>query len=170
MECSVLIPPGRGSAPGRRPFRAGSAAGYAAFVSAVNETSAAGRPRRLTTAAVLTGLEGLVVAVFGVVSLAMLATDTPDGTVQAVTMAVTVLALSVLPLAAARGLWLRRRWSRGPSMIVQLLALPTGYQMATNGGVWVAGGVAITLAAVAVLACLVNPTATEALGIGPRDA
>ena len=46
----------------------------------------------------------------------------------------TVLALSVLPLAAARGLWLRRRWSRGPSMIMQLIALPVGYQMAQNGG------------------------------------
>ncbi len=71
---------------------------------------------------------------------------------------------------AARGLWLRRRWSRGPSMIVQLLALPVGWQLAQNGGVWIAGGAAAGLTGLAVLACLVNPTATEALGIGPRDA
>ena len=118
----------------------------------------------------LTGAEGLVVAAFGVVSLAMLFTDQPDGMTQAVTLAVTVLALAALPLAAARGLWLRRRWSRGPSMIVQLIALPSGYQLAQNGGFWTAGGVLVALAGVAVLGCLVNPTATEALGIGPRDA
>lgn len=128
------------------------------------------RPRRLTAAAVLTGLEGALVAAFGVVVLVKLLTDEPDGMVQAVTMAVTVLALSVLPLAAARGLWLRRRWSRGPSMIVQLIALPAGYQMAQNGGVWTAGGAVIALTGVAVLGCLINPTTTEALGIGPRDA
>ena len=62
------------------------------------------RPRRLTAAAVLTALEGAVVAAFGVASLVKLLTDEPDGMVQAVTMAVTVLALSVLPLAAERGL------------------------------------------------------------------
>ncbi|MGH3309880.1 MAG: hypothetical protein ACRDP3_04745 [Streptomyces sp.] len=128
------------------------------------------RPRRLTAAAVLTALEGVVVAAFGVGALVMLVTRTPDGMTQAVTMAVTVLALSALPLAAARGLWLRRRWSRGPSMIVQLMALPVGYQMAQNGGVWIAGGVVIALAGLTVLGCLVNPTATQALGIGPRDA
>ncbi|HEV7626547.1 MAG TPA: hypothetical protein VGO89_08620 [Streptomyces sp.] len=141
-------------------------------MSAKKETPAApaDRPRRLTAAAVLTALEGLVVAAFGVGSLVMLITDEPDGMVQAVTLAVTVLALSVLPLAAARGLWLRRRWSRGPSMIVQLMALPTGYQVAQNGGVWAAAGVAVALTGVAVLGCLINPTATEALGIGPRDA
>lgn len=128
------------------------------------------RPRRLTAAAVLTGLEGAVVAGFGVVSLVKLVTDKPDGMLQAVTMAVTVLVLAVLPLAAARGLWLRRRWSRGPSMMVQLIALPAGYQMAQNGGVWTAGGVVMALTGAVVLACVVNPTATEALGIGPRDA
>ncbi|GAB2829476.1 hypothetical protein [Streptomyces daliensis] len=128
------------------------------------------RPRRITAAAVLTALEGVVVAGFGLASLVLLFTDKPDDMTQAVTMAVTVLALAALPLAAARGLWLRRRWSRGPSMIVQLMALPVGWQMAQNGGIWVASGAAIAVTGVAVLCCLVNPTATEALGIGPRDA
>lgn len=112
----------------------------------------------------------MVVAAFGVVSLVMLVTGKPDGMVQALTMALTVLALSVLPLAAARGLWLQRRWSRGPSMIVQLMALPIGWQMAQNGGVWTALGVLLAAAGAAVLGCLINPTATSALGIGARDA
>lgn len=119
-------------------------------------------------AAVVTGLEGVVVAVFGVVSLVMSVTGHPDDMVQATTLAVTVLVLSVLPLAAARGLWLRRRWSRGPSMIVQLLALPVAWQMAQNGGGLLAAALVLALAAVVVLGCLVNPKATQALGIGPR--
>lgn len=126
------------------------------------------RPRRITVAAVLTGLEGLVVAVFGVVSVVMLFTGTPDDMTQAATLAVTVLALAVLPLAAARGLWGLRRWSRGPSMIVQLLALPVAWQMGQNGGGLAALAVLLAAAAVTVLACLVNPTAILALGVGPR--
>jgi hypothetical protein len=128
------------------------------------------RPARLGAAAVLTALEGVVIAAFGVISLVLVFTGDPDGTTQALTMGLTVLALAVLPLLAARGLWLRRPWSRGPAMIVQLLALPAGWQMAQNGGVWTAGGAAIGLTALAVLVCVVNPTATRALGIGPRDA
>jgi uncharacterized membrane protein (DUF2068 family) len=128
------------------------------------------RPARITAAAVLTALEGLVIAGFGLFSLVLLFVDEPDGMMQAVMLVVTLLAIAALPLVAARGLWLRRRWSRGPSMIVQLLALPVGWQLAHNGGVWIAAGAAAGLAGLAVLACLVNPTATEALGIGPRDA
>ncbi|GAA2071932.1 hypothetical protein GCM10009801_24090 [Streptomyces albiaxialis] len=105
---------------------------------------------------------------FGVVSLVKLITDKPDGMTQAVTLSVTVLALAVLPLAAARGLWLCRRWSRGPSMIVQLLALPVAWQLLQNGGIYAALAAVLAVAAVGVLACLINPTATEALGIGPR--
>jgi hypothetical protein len=138
-------------------------------VSAGAEDSSAARPRRITAAAVITALEGLVIAAFGVVSLVMLVTGSPDNVSQAATLAVTVLVLSALPLAAARGLWLRRRWSRGPSMIVQLIALPVGWQMAQNGGLLTAGGAAAGVAGLVVLGCLINPTATEALGIGPRD-
>ncbi|WP_344631435.1 hypothetical protein [Streptomyces glaucosporus] len=133
-------------------------------------TSAATRPARLTAAAALVAAQGLVVAGLGIAMLVMLLTGRhADDTVQALTGAATVLALSVLPLAAARGLWLLRRWSRGPAMIVQLMAVPAGWQMAQNGGVWLAGGAAIALTALAVLVCVLSPTATRALGIGPSE-
>ncbi|MDT0378093.1 hypothetical protein RM572_04795 [Streptomyces sp. DSM 42041] len=128
------------------------------------------RPARLTVAAALTAAEGAVIACFGLVSLVMLFIGDPDGLVQALTMALTVLALAALPLAAARGLWLLRRWSRGPALITQLLALPVGWQMAQNGGVWTAGGAAIGVVALVVLGCLVTPVSAAALGVGPRDA
>ncbi|MDG9702262.1 hypothetical protein [Streptomyces sp. DH37] len=128
------------------------------------------RPARITAAAVLVAVQGAVVAGLGAGMLVMLLTGSrADDTTQALAGAATVLALAVLPLAAARGLWLRRRWSRGPAVIVQLMALPVGWQMAQNGGVWLAAGAVIALTALAVLVCLVNPTATEALGIGPRE-
>ncbi len=114
---------------------------------------ARGGARRIVVAAVLTGAEGLVVAAFGVVSLVLLVTRRPDDTTQAATLAATVLALSVLPLAAAGGLWHRRRWSRGPSMIVQLIALPVAWQLGRNGGGSLAAAVVLGLAAVVVLGC-----------------
>ena len=134
-------------------------------------TSRTPRPARITVAAVLVAVQGVVVAGLGISMLVMLLTGKrADDVTQAVTGAATVLALAVLPLAAARGLWLLRRWSRGPAMIVQLMALPAGWQMAQNGGVWLVGGTAIAFSALGVLACVVNQAATEALGIGPREA
>ncbi len=142
-------------------------------VRGVSENQEQVEPKRLariTVASVLTALEGVVVAGFGIVSLVLLATRTPDGTVQAATMAVTVLALSVIPLLAARGLWLSKRWGRGPSMIVQVLSLPFGWQMAQNGGVWTLGGLVIAGVGVVVIGCLLNPPAILALRTGDEEA
>ncbi|PNG92961.1 hypothetical protein [Streptomyces malaysiensis] len=128
------------------------------------------RPARLTAAAALAAAEGVVLLGFGIYVLIMGLTGDPESPRQAEMLGVTVLALALLPLLAARGLWLRRRWSRGPAMITQLMALPVAWTLVQNGGGLLAAGVATAIAALAVLALLVNPTATEALGIGPRDA
>ncbi|MCQ8768966.1 hypothetical protein [Streptomyces telluris] len=127
------------------------------------------RPARLTAAAVLTGLEGVALAAAGIYMLAMGLLGKPDSPQQAETGGLTVLALAVLPLVAARGLWLRRRWSRGPAMITQIMALPVAWTLYVAGGAMVAAAVALVLVALGTLALLVNPTATEALGIGPRE-
>ncbi|MDX3225653.1 hypothetical protein [Streptomyces sp. ME19-01-6] len=128
------------------------------------------RPTRITAAAVLAAAEAVVLVGMGVYVLIMGLTGDPESPQQAEMLGVTVLALAVLPLAAARGLWLRRRWSRGPAMITQLMALPVAWTLVQNGGGLIAVGVVTAVAAFAVLALLINPTATEALGIGPRDA
>ncbi|MFD9816839.1 hypothetical protein [Streptomyces sp. NPDC059080] len=127
------------------------------------------RPARLSAAAVLTAVEGVTVAALGLFLLIEGVTGSPDSPQQAVTGAVTVLALAVLPLVAARGLWLLRRWSRGPSMITQIVALPVAWTLINGGGALIAAGVALAVAAFVVLGLLVNPTATVALGIGPRE-
>ncbi|MFI8358990.1 hypothetical protein ACIGD1_02300 [Streptomyces sp. NPDC085612] len=123
-------------------------------------------PGRLTAAAVLTALEGLALAGLGVYMLFVGIAGDPDSPQQAETGGITLLALAALPLVAARGLRLGRRWSRGPALITQLMAMPVAWTLYTTGGAMVAAAAALAAAAVAVVVLLVNPTATEALGIG----
>lgn len=126
-------------------------------------------PGRLTAAAGLTALEGLALAGLGVYMLFVGIAGDPDSPQQAETGGITLLALAALPLVAARGLRLGRRWSRGPALITQLLALPVAWTLYGAGGAMIAAAAALAVAAVAVVALLVNPTATQALGIGPRE-
>ncbi|WP_328300742.1 hypothetical protein OG389_25345 [Streptomyces sp. NBC_00435] len=126
-------------------------------------------PRRLTAAAALTALEGLALAGFGVYMLYVGIAGDPDSPRQAETGGITVLVLAALPLIAARGLRLGRRWSRGPALITQLMALPVAWTLWTTGGAMTAAAAALAVSAVAVVALLVNPTATGALGIGPGE-
>ncbi|MFG2621004.1 hypothetical protein ACGFXC_25650 [Streptomyces sp. NPDC048507] len=130
---------------------------------------AAPLPGRLTAAAVLTAVEGLALAGLGVYMLFVGIAGRPDSPQQAETGGITLLGLAVLPLVAARGLRRGRRWSRGPALITQLMALPVAWTLWNTGGAVRFAAVALALAAVAVAALLVNPTATEALGIGPAD-
>ncbi|WP_078897754.1 hypothetical protein [Streptomyces rimosus] len=127
------------------------------------------RPGRISAAAVLTAVEGLALAALGVYMLVVGLAGSPDSPRQAEMGGLTVLALAALPLVAARGLWLRRRWSRGPSLITQIVAFPVAWTLVNGGGALIAAGIGLAVAAIAVLALLVNPTATEALGIAPRD-
>lgn len=127
------------------------------------------RPARLSAAAALTAVEGLALAALGAYMLVDGLVGTPDSPQQAEMGGVTILALAVLPLVAARGLWLRRRWSRGPSLITQIVALPVAWTLVKGGGALIAAGAALAVAALVVLVLLVNPTATTALGIAPRE-
>lgn len=126
-------------------------------------------PRRLTAAAALTALEGLALAGLGVYMLYVGIGGDSESFRTAETGGITYLVLAALPLIAARGLRLGRRWSRGPALITQLMSLPVAWTLWTTGGAMKAAGVALALAAVAVVGLLVNPTATVALGIGPGE-
>jgi hypothetical protein len=135
-----------------------------------DEGGDAARPGRVGVAALICGLQGVVVAGLGAFMLCLLAFGDPEDPSQAATASAMVLLLSALPLAAGHGLWRLRRWSRGPAVIVQLLALPTALTMFGAGGLWPLAATGLAASAVAVLACLINATATQALGIGPREA
>ncbi|MEU9447939.1 hypothetical protein [Streptomyces sp. NPDC048277] len=126
------------------------------------------RPRRLTYAAALAGLEGLALVAGGVWMLVLGLTGSPDDRGQAVTGGITVIVLALLPLLAARGLLLRKSWSRGPAVITQIMALPVAYNLLQADSVAIPVGIALAVVSIASLVLLVNSATTQALGIkGP---
>ncbi|MEU2064968.1 hypothetical protein [Streptomyces sp. NPDC013455] len=126
------------------------------------------RPRRLTYAAALAALEGAALVAGGLWVLVRGLTGEPDDRQQAVTLGITLLALGLLPLLAARGLLLRRGWSRGPAVITQVMALPVAYNLLQADSMAIPAGIAVAVVAVAALVLLVNGETTRALGIkGP---
>ncbi|MFF9123764.1 hypothetical protein ACF09J_10750 [Streptomyces sp. NPDC014889] len=139
---------------------------------ATGTADAAGpRPRRLTYAAALAGLEGLVLVAGGIWMLVAGVTGHEGDRKTGITGGVTVLVLALLPLLAARGLLLRRGWSRGPAVITQIMALPVAYTLLRSDGAAIPGGIVLAAVAVTALVLLVNPETTSALGIkGPGRA
>ncbi|MFI8400827.1 hypothetical protein ACIGG5_11385 [Streptomyces sp. NPDC085463] len=123
------------------------------------------RPTRLAAAAAVAGVEALGLVAGGVYMLVKALTGTSGDLTGAVTGAVTLLVLGLIPLAAARGLWLRRSWSRGPAVITQILALPVAWQMLQANSALIPAGAVLAVLAVTGLVLLVSPAATEALGI-----
>ncbi|NUS13928.1 MAG: hypothetical protein HOY69_21405 [Streptomyces sp.] len=113
---------------------------------------------RLAGAAAIAGLEGLAVAAWGVTMFF-------TGSDNAVLAGLTVLVFAALPLSSAYGLRQARRWSRGPALIMQLLALPIAWTMLHSSGAVVAGGALLGALALAGLVLLVHPSTTDALGI-----
>ncbi|MFJ4923575.1 hypothetical protein [Streptomyces sp. NPDC088725] len=130
------------------------------------------RPGRLTAAAAVAGAEALALLAGGVSLLVLGLMGRPDSPEQAETTGVTLIVLGLIPLLAARGLLLRRRWSRGPALITQIIAVPVAAALAQSSGALIPAGIALAAVAVTGLVLLVNPVTTEALGIrGPaRDA
>jgi hypothetical protein len=128
------------------------------------------RPGRLTAAAALSALEGLAVVAGGIWILVLGLTGSPDDRGQAVTGGLTLVVLALLPLLAARGLLLRRGWSRGPAVITQILALPVAYSLLQADSMAIPAGIALAVVAVSALVLLLHPATTRALGIrGPGN-
>lgn len=126
------------------------------------------RPRRLTYAAALAGLEGLALLVGGGWLLVEGVVGDPDDRQSAVTGGITLIVLALLPLLAARGLLARRSWSRGPAVITQIMALPVAYNLLQADSAAIPAGIALAVVAVAALILLINSETTRALGIrGP---
>ncbi|MFB7587459.1 hypothetical protein [Streptomyces sp. NPDC056169] len=130
-----------------------------------SSTEQTSRPTRLAAAAAVAGIEALGLLAGGVYMLVKALSDGTGDLTGALTGAVTLVALGLIPLAAARGLWLCRSWSRGPAVITQILALPVAWQMLQANSAMIPAGVVLGAFAVTGLVLLVNPATTEALGI-----
>jgi hypothetical protein len=129
------------------------------------------RPGRLTAAAALAALEGVALLVGGGAMFVLGLTGDSDDMSTGVTGGITLVALALLPLIAARGLLLRRSWSRGPAVITQIMALPVAYNLLRADSVAIPAGIVLAVVAVAALVLLINPATTQALDIqGPGRA
>ncbi|MFF8287908.1 hypothetical protein ACF068_01585 [Streptomyces sp. NPDC016309] len=128
----------------------------------------ASRPGRVTGAAAVAALEALALLAGGAYLLVTSLTGRPDDLTQALTGGATLVALGLIPLAAARGLLRCRSWSRGPAIITQLMAVPVAWTLLRSSGAAVPAGIALAAAAVTGLVLLVHPATTRALGIRPR--
>jgi hypothetical protein len=73
--------------------------------------------------------------------------------------AVCALAFAALGVALAR----RKRWARGPTIVLQLLLLAIGYYM-VRGGLWWLGAI-VAASAVICVGLLLTPATRDALGI-----
>lgn len=126
------------------------------------------RPGRLTAAAALAALEGIALLVGGGAMLVVGFTGDSGDLSTGVTGGLTLIALALLPLIAARGLLLRRSWSRGPAVITQIMALPVAYNLLRADSVAIPAGIVLAVVAITALVLLINPATTQALGIqGP---
>ena len=115
-------------------------------------------PPTLVGAAVLVGLEGLFVAVMGVLELfalhAMRAT-------LAITTGLFFLALGAGLLGCAWGLFRVRSWARGPVLAAELIGVLLSFSF--WGGETTLAAVVILLVSLAVLVGVLHPASTRAL-------
>jgi hypothetical protein len=124
-----------------------------------------GKPGRIAALAALNALEGAALAIGGIYMLAVGLLGRPDSVQQAEMGGITLVALGLIPLLAARGLLLRRSWSRGPALVTQLMAMPVAWTLLRAQGAMIPAGIALAAVAVTALVLLLNPATTNELGI-----
>ncbi|MFE9722974.1 hypothetical protein ACFYQ5_05075 [Streptomyces sp. NPDC005794] len=127
------------------------------------------KPGRIAALAALNALEGAALVIGGIYLLTVGLFGRPDSIQQAEMGGLTLVALGLIPLFAARGLLRRRSWSRGPALITQLMALPVAWTLLRSQGALIPAGIVLAVVAVTGLVLVVDPATTKALGIrGPR--
>lgn len=99
----------------------------------------------LRRAAVLVAVEGVALALLGLVDAVASAVGQPANRVLSFTAAGFALGTGLLLLLLARALHRARGWSRSPTVVVQLLAFPVGTGLA-QGRVWIAAAAVLFLA------------------------
>ena len=119
------------------------------------------RPVTIVVAAALLALEGLVGLAYAVISVGQIRLSRAA---VGVGVAILMAVFGVLLLLVARGVFLARRWSRGPAVATQLILLPIAWSF--RGGVTAWVSVALAVLAIVVLIGLLHPRST-AVFVGP---
>ena len=112
-------------------------------------------------AAALLALEGLVGLGYAAIAVGQIRMSRAA---VGVGVAILMAVFGLLLLVVARGVFLGRRWSRGPAVATQLILLPIAWSF--RGGVTTWVSVALAALAIAVLIGLLHPRST-AVFVGP---
>jgi hypothetical protein len=113
------------------------------------------RPLTIIVAAALLAIEALIALGYAVLEIGQVRM-----TRAAVGVGVTILmaAFGLLLLVVARGVFLGKRWSRGPAVATQLILLPIAWSF--KGGSTTGVSVVLAALAIAVLVGVLHPRST----------
>ncbi len=123
------------------------------------------RPASVRAAGWLLAIEAAGLVALGIVVVVKVATGTPRSPVLAVVAAGLAAATGALLLLLGRALGRLRGWAYTPTVVLQLLALPVGYSLAAQAGLWAYGG-PVLLLAIGELVALLTPASRRVLGPG----
>ena len=116
-------------------------------------------PLSLRLAVLLLWVEAALVGVLAVLDALKLVTGHPEKPGLAAVLVAMVAAVALLLALLGRWLARRRRWARGPAIVLQLMALPVAYFMVTGEGSVATrvGGVLVAALALAGAGLLLAP-------------
>jgi len=118
-------------------------------------TASGARPFTIVAAAALLALEGLIALAYAVIEIGEVRMSRA---VVGVGVTILMSCFGLLLLAVARGVFLGRRWSRGPAVATQLILLPIALSFRGGGTTWVS--VMLAVLAIAVLVGVLHPRST----------
>ncbi|KJK59808.1 hypothetical protein [Saccharothrix sp. ST-888] len=121
------------------------------------------RPGPLLRGAVITALEGAVLAGWGIYDMVSGLLGDSAALGRSEFGGVVLLLMGLLPLAAAWALLRLQRWGRSPAVLTNTICLPVAYYMWQGDGVMPALAVVVVALGLAGIVSLLNPRATEAL-------
>lgn len=122
-------------------------------------------PTSVRLAGLVLVVEAAGLVLLGAVDLAKVVTGSPRSTVFAVVAAGLAVGTAGVLLLLSRALRRLRGWAYTPTIVLQLLALPVGYSLAVQAGLWAYGG-PVLLLALGELAALIAPSSRRTLGPG----
>jgi hypothetical protein len=112
-------------------------------------------------AAVLLAAEALIALTYAVLEIGQIH---QSRAVVGVGVTILMALFGLVLLLVARGVFLCRRWSRGPAVVTQLILLPVAWSFVGGSTTWVT--VLLAVMAIAVLVGLLHPRST-AVFVGP---
>ena len=119
------------------------------------------RPLTIVVAATMLVLEGLVGLGYAAIEVGQIRMSRAE---VGVGVAILMAGFGLLLLVVARAVFLGRRWSRGPAVVMQLILLPIAWSFKGGDTTWVS--VVLAVVAITILVGVLHPRST-AVFVGP---